>query len=142
MPNGFVISLELYHASCHVKVARVFNCQSHLSVLAKQLKHKVISHICYGLTNSYKRKTFQMKAPRLVPSISYQKYLQEERQHYHFILLHSLLQFILLKQCISIHLSSICGTYSFLHSHISTSFALQNYQPKIINMQVSYLSSA
>lgn len=49
LPNSFFIALQLYHACCHIQVARIFHCQSHVLVLSEQLKHEVISHVCYGL---------------------------------------------------------------------------------------------
>ena len=62
LSNGFFISLELYQGCCHVKVAWIFNSQSHVPVLPKQLEHEVIAHICYCLTEEAEN-THQIVVP-------------------------------------------------------------------------------
>lgn len=52
LSNGFFIPLELYKRRCNVKVAWIFNSQSHVPVLPKQLEHEVVTHICNGLTET------------------------------------------------------------------------------------------
>lgn len=133
--NCFVKALKLYKACCQVEVTRIFYCQSHISILSKQLEHEIISQICYGL--DHKPNTLLKRMNQKTEKTNCPK---EECKCcvmfcYHFILLHCFLQFFFLEQRIPIHLSSICGTDSLLYRHVTASFPLYKFSiTEIVNL--------